>query len=309
MLQRLVAAYLVGNTVEEVELPIPVCASAKATACFVSWNSVIEGGDAGAHWTAKVVGGASSKPVCVNPLTWTHDDNATAPKVLASGALPVAAHLFLPGLYDGGHPALGAEAHTDAECTRAVTGTVRLSRPGAVPTASSTPLPSRRPPAGRTSPSAAVADSTRSTTRSSGAMVRPAAASSPRHPAPRRRASRLMDGGNFLGTVRSNARLRVETYLNSSLPPEECAPCAQNGACIGALLWHGFVALPAAYALLVLLSFGVAAPLFCACCRARRGAWPPLWEAIACACCCPCYACHARRRSKAARGAKAAAGV
>ena len=79
--ERLVAAYLIGNTVEEGELPLPVCATADATGCFVSWNSVVEGGTAGQHWINKTAAGTGAgTPVCVNPLTWEYGDTAPAPR-------------------------------------------------------------------------------------------------------------------------------------------------------------------------------------------------------------------------------------
>ena len=97
--ERLVAAYLVGNTVEEGELPLPVCATADATGCFVSWNSVVEGGTAGRHWINKTADGTGAgTPVCVNPLTWEYGDTAPAPRSLNRGSVPLLGHLFLSHL-------------------------------------------------------------------------------------------------------------------------------------------------------------------------------------------------------------------
>ena len=64
-LERLVAAYLVGNTVEAEELPVPLCATPNATRCFVSWNTNVEGGPAGQHWIDKVT---PFEPACANPV-------------------------------------------------------------------------------------------------------------------------------------------------------------------------------------------------------------------------------------------------
>ena len=91
-LNRLVAAYLVGNTVEAEEVPVPLCDTPNATRCFVSWNTNVEGGPAGQHWIDKV---KISKPACVNPLTWAAD-GAPANRSLALGSLPLLGHLFLP---------------------------------------------------------------------------------------------------------------------------------------------------------------------------------------------------------------------
>jgi hypothetical protein len=73
--RRLIAAYLVGNTVSESEMSqvLPVCNSAGAIGCFVSWNSVLRGGDA-SHWQAK------GDPVCVNPLSWRRDGQRVYPE-------------------------------------------------------------------------------------------------------------------------------------------------------------------------------------------------------------------------------------
>lgn len=81
--ERMVAAYLIGNTVEEAGLPdgVGVCQSATETHCVVSWNAVAEGGD-GSHWRRK------GKPVCVNPLTWREDEQA-AGLDLNLGSIPL----------------------------------------------------------------------------------------------------------------------------------------------------------------------------------------------------------------------------
>jgi hypothetical protein len=106
ILEDLVVAYLIGNTVEAWEVPVPVCAAANSTGCFVAWNTIVEGGGAGAHWNRKARDGAT---VCVNPLTW--EVNGTgAPRELHKGALPVSGHLFLSGM-----PAEVVNASCDAD--------------------------------------------------------------------------------------------------------------------------------------------------------------------------------------------------
>ena len=62
--KRLVAAYLIGNTVVKAKLPpqLPACDDAEQTGCYVSWNAIAEGGD-DSHWQSK------GPPTCVNPLS------------------------------------------------------------------------------------------------------------------------------------------------------------------------------------------------------------------------------------------------
>lgn len=100
VLDRLVVAYLIGNTIEPHEVsPLPVCSHPAETRCVVSYNTVLEGGSAGAFWRNKTVAGAHSRPICVNPLTWTAGDDAVAaPRALHTGGVPLLAHLFLPSL-------------------------------------------------------------------------------------------------------------------------------------------------------------------------------------------------------------------
>ena len=96
ILDRVVVAYLVGNTVEEHEVPLAVCEHPTQTRCVVSWNTVLEGGSYGAHWVGKVQGN-HSRPLCVNPLTWRRD-SIPADRSLALGAVPVTGHLLLHAL-------------------------------------------------------------------------------------------------------------------------------------------------------------------------------------------------------------------
>ena len=96
-MRRLVAAYLVGNTIEWQELPIPTCTSPEQLGCAITWNVIQEGGTAGRHWASKVKYGNASKPICVNPLTWSTDGNS-GNRSLARGSLPLSATLFLTRL-------------------------------------------------------------------------------------------------------------------------------------------------------------------------------------------------------------------
>ena len=99
--ERLIAAYLIGNTVTAAEMQsyLPVCSEATAYGCFLSWNTMLEGGDPG-HWLAKGL------PVCVNPLSW-RSDLQPAGAELNLGSLPLTGSRFI----DAPHPAL-----TGARC-------------------------------------------------------------------------------------------------------------------------------------------------------------------------------------------------
>ncbi len=91
--KRLVAAYLLGNTIAaDGELPVPICGSASQTRCFISWNTLIVGADT-SHWLDKLPIGVR-RAACVNPLSWRNDTDP-APRSLAMGAMPVTGHLFL----------------------------------------------------------------------------------------------------------------------------------------------------------------------------------------------------------------------
>ncbi len=109
--RRLIAAYLVGNTVSETDLlpVLPVCNTARATGCFVSWNSVLRGGDAG-HWLAK------GDPVCVNPLSWRRDGQRVYPEQNL-GSIKLT-----HGMFDE-HPQAGV---TGAQC---IDGILRIDQP------------------------------------------------------------------------------------------------------------------------------------------------------------------------------------
>jgi hypothetical protein len=73
---RLVAAYLIGNTIGVDELPFPACTQYNQTGCLVSWNAMIDGADP-SHWLQKLEPG-TSKMVCTNrecEITLTHNPN------------------------------------------------------------------------------------------------------------------------------------------------------------------------------------------------------------------------------------------
>ena len=93
--QRLVAGYLIGNTVDESWLSplLPVCESATDTGCYLSWNAIVDGGD-DSHWKSK------GQPVCVNPLSWRRDSE-TVPKSENLGSLPITAPWFLDAPHVG----------------------------------------------------------------------------------------------------------------------------------------------------------------------------------------------------------------
>jgi len=89
---RLVAAFLIGNTVPESDMEgvLPVCQSPRQTRCYVSYNTVLRGDDAGsAHWRAK------GPPTCVNPLTWARD-GLPAAREQHLGAVPLVSSVPYP---------------------------------------------------------------------------------------------------------------------------------------------------------------------------------------------------------------------
>ena len=107
--KKLVAAYLIGNTVVADELPAPICEMATQTGCLVSWNSIEVGGTGGTHWSDKITvqvglgfqryqNGTGVKPLCVNPITWMYDSKI-AIKEEHTGAMPVTGHLLLPSFH------------------------------------------------------------------------------------------------------------------------------------------------------------------------------------------------------------------
>ena len=67
LMQRMVAAYLVGFSITHEQLGgIPACTSATQTGCAVGWNAM-DGEGAGAF-------SGSGNLLCTNPLTWLRDD-------------------------------------------------------------------------------------------------------------------------------------------------------------------------------------------------------------------------------------------
>ncbi len=93
--RRLIAAYLVGNTVMADELSplLPVCASPEQTGCLLSWNTVLRGGG-GSHWRA------GGNPVCVNPLSWRFDEQY-ADASINLGAIPITGMRFITSPHQG----------------------------------------------------------------------------------------------------------------------------------------------------------------------------------------------------------------
>jgi hypothetical protein len=92
----LIAAYLIGNTVENEDLPeLRVCQNRTDTHCFLSYNSV-PAGSTNDWWLLK---SKSNRTVCVNPLTWSPVvDNIIASKELNIGSFGVTGPLFLTKL-------------------------------------------------------------------------------------------------------------------------------------------------------------------------------------------------------------------
>ena len=87
MKELFIAAYLIGNTIEDGDIPsinsVHVCQNSTDTNCYLSYNAVPSTPESmkkslnitfGKHrhwWIRK---SKSGKIVCVNPLTWKHDD-------------------------------------------------------------------------------------------------------------------------------------------------------------------------------------------------------------------------------------------
>jgi hypothetical protein len=85
--QRLVAAYLIGVALPQdlAQLGVPVCASAQASGCVITWNSVKRGRedrrrlqDSVIWWQGQYQAIAGRPLVCVNPLDWRADSAAPA---------------------------------------------------------------------------------------------------------------------------------------------------------------------------------------------------------------------------------------
>jgi hypothetical protein len=84
--EKLVAAYLVGNTIPDAPwfVHIPLCTSATQTGCYVTWNTMLEGGNP-QHWIAEK---GLQKIECVNPLSWKADTVAVN-AAENSGSIPM----------------------------------------------------------------------------------------------------------------------------------------------------------------------------------------------------------------------------
>lgn len=83
---QLVAAYLVGNTIPDTPWfrQIPLCSSATQTGCYVTWNTMLAGGDP-RHWITEK---GLQQIECVNPLSWSAD-TITVEAVKNPGAIPM----------------------------------------------------------------------------------------------------------------------------------------------------------------------------------------------------------------------------
>ncbi len=68
---QLVAAYVIGHSIplDDFSDQLPLCESAEQVKCYISWNTVLEGGS-GYHWVEEV---GMEKISCVNPLSWKAD--------------------------------------------------------------------------------------------------------------------------------------------------------------------------------------------------------------------------------------------
>lgn len=76
--ERMVAAYLIGAPISEQALgDVPVCSSARATGCVVTWNARSPDYRGGIEFVEQPPPPADAPPrarVCVNPLTWSTDE-------------------------------------------------------------------------------------------------------------------------------------------------------------------------------------------------------------------------------------------
>lgn len=84
--KQLVAAYLVGNTIADMPWfqQIPLCSSSTQTGCYVTWNTMLDGGDP-QHWIAEK---GLRQIECVNPLSWKAD-TAAVPASENPGSIPM----------------------------------------------------------------------------------------------------------------------------------------------------------------------------------------------------------------------------
>ncbi|MEM8593848.1 MAG: DUF3089 domain-containing protein [Pseudomonadota bacterium] len=82
---NLIAAYLMGQSVGINELPIPICDSETQTGCYVSWNSITEGGDIDKELLPQ---NGDDRISCVNPISWDTQSQKIE-KHRNSGSLPL----------------------------------------------------------------------------------------------------------------------------------------------------------------------------------------------------------------------------
>lgn len=68
---QLVAAYIIGHSipVDDFSDRLPICTSPDQVKCYVTWNTVLEGGS-GYHWIEEA---GLDRISCVNPLSWKAD--------------------------------------------------------------------------------------------------------------------------------------------------------------------------------------------------------------------------------------------
>ena len=107
LLERLVAAYLIGFSISESDIgDVPVCSDATQTGCAIGWNA-IDGQGRGAF-------AGSESMICVNPLTWRTDDEH-APHDLNLGAIGYASYMAAEAGEDVTTMPVEASA-ADAQC-------------------------------------------------------------------------------------------------------------------------------------------------------------------------------------------------
>ncbi len=90
--EQFVAGYLIGNTIADVPWfeQIPLCESAEQIGCFVTWNTLLEGGDP-YHWVGEK---GLDSVYCVNPLSWRADEEYVD-KSVNQGSIPMASYRVL----------------------------------------------------------------------------------------------------------------------------------------------------------------------------------------------------------------------
>src|SRR5690606_890504 len=84
--KQFIAGYLIGNSIPDMPWfqHIPLCERAEQTGCYVTWNTMLEGGDPH-HWVAE----KGLKQInCVNPLSWK-TDTASVDKAQNLGSIPM----------------------------------------------------------------------------------------------------------------------------------------------------------------------------------------------------------------------------